>query len=33
MKDKVAVITDSTSGIGLEIAKHFAKTVLQKKMK
>lgn len=33
MKDNVAVITGSTSGIGLEIAKHFAKTVLQKKMK
>ena len=25
MKDKVAVITGSTSGIGFEIAKHFAK--------
>ncbi len=25
MKDKVVVITDSTNGIGLEIAKHFAK--------
>ncbi len=33
MKDKVTVITGSTSRIGLEIAKHFAKTVLQKKMK